>query len=377
MALSFTQHPDQVRRDIVFATISLHKMAGGLERNIIRIANHMADIGHRVKIVTFDFADAESFYAIDQRVEWIKTGATQPHKKISFTDRLKLIARMRAAFPRNGIIVAFHHGLLARIFLASFGLGNRIICSERNALALYDHIRAKKWNLNFLLMAFVSKITVQFDSYRRDYPFFMRPKIVAIPNVVEPAQQLAQPASISDDGRFRLLAVGRLCDQKNYPVLIDAFAALSSKFPDWDLSIVGDGSLQSTLQNQIDGKGMVNRIFLEGKSADVSTWYARSHLFVMPSKWEGFPNALAEALAHGLPAVGFAASAGVRDLIEDGVNGILAAGQGDVSSLIAALTMMMGSAEKRELMGANAQNTMARYDARSVYAQWATLFQDL
>jgi len=96
-------------------------------------------------------------------------------------------------------------------------------------------------------------------------------------------------------------------------------------------------------------------------------------LFCLPSLWEGFPNALAEALAYGLPAVGFSDCAGVRDLIVSGKNGLLAEGNGDSETLAKALEMLMVSTETRRVMSEAAIESVKTYSPEKIFSQWEQL----
>ena len=151
-----------------------------------------------------------------------------------------------------------------------------------------------------------------------------------------------------------MLHVGRLCTQKQQDLLIDSFTKLIPEFNDWELHILGDGEHYEKLQKKIEQSCTAHHIFLHGKVSDVSTWMEKSHIFCLPSQWEGFPNALAEAMAHGLPCVGFANCAGVRDLIEDGVTGRLVVGENCAESLAIALRELMANMELRKQFGQNA-----------------------
>jgi len=353
---------------VVLGTISLNKMAGGLEKNIVLLANHLVQKGIDVNLISFDFPDADAFYEIDPRVKWYKVGNSRPHAPISFWKRLALIRQMRIILHKlqSPIIICFHHGILFRFLLASFLLPRRIVCSERNSLSLYEYIRQSKWTLNFFMLSFVDKITVQFPSYVNEYPFWLRNRIRVISNPVFPTRNYAKPYISNDNARFVLLSVGRLCTQKNQAELIEAFASVCDKHLSWDLYIVGDGVWHNALQNVIDKYSLQERIFLVGKSNDVPSWYIRSHLFCMPSQWEGFPNALAEAMAHGLPCVGFSSCAGVRDLIEDGVTGLLPA----PGLLSKSLDTLMGSEKLRKDMGMAAVVAMEQYLPSSSFDSW-------
>ena len=361
-------------RRYALATISLDQMAGGLERNIVFLANALSRQGHMVSLVTFDRPGARAFYPIDANVRWYQVGKTRPHAPVSFTTRLRMIRTIRTAIKDAGasVLVCFHHGILVRFVLATLFMGIRIVASERNSLTLYDHIRLSKWNPNLLLLFLVDRITVQFPRYVDDYPRLIRSRIAVIPNPVHPAPR----APSCNDERampFQLLTVGRLCAQKNYLKLITVFAHLAPLHPDWTLVIVGSGELRERLLDAIKHHGLEVRIRLIPATAEISDVYRCASLFCMPSRWEGFPNALAEAMAHGLPAVGYRGCAGVRDLIRHGETGLLADGNGDVDSLSAALDALMSDPARRESMGKAAAEFVKQFHPDRVFSRWDAL----
>lgn len=350
-------------------------MAGGLEKNIVLLANHLAGKGMDVILVSFDYPGAEAFYDLDSRIRWHKVGVSRPHSSISFSQRIQLIREIRGILRKLAVptIICFHHGIIFRFLMASFLLKSKLICSERNSLSLYKYIRQSKWTLNFLLLAFADKITVQFPNYVREYPFWLRKKITVIPNPVFESNKLAQPDVPNKDNRYTLITVGRLCAQKNQAGLIDAFSILADKYPDWDLYIVGDGGHYDILNKKIHECNLIDRIFLTGKSNDVPSWLSRSHLFCLPSQWEGFPNALAEAMAQGLPSVGLITCAGVRDLIEDNVSGLLA----NPSQLTQSLEKLMSSAAMRKEMGKAAVLAMSQYAPETTFTRWDYVLSEI
>ncbi len=301
---------------IALVTIALNNMAGGLERNIVALANKFVRDGHTVRLVTFDWATAEAFYDIDERVAWFRLGTTEPHSPISRVERGKLIRRMRDAFttsPAVTHIVCFHHGLMSRC-LAARGLRSaKIICSERNALSIYDHISTPKWNRNFLALAAASRITVQFKGYRKDYPLWLRNRIVEVPNPIYSEPVVAEQHL----NRERvILSVGRLNAQKQFQLLIEAFDALRARDPSWKLRIIGDGPLRNALDQQIKALGLQSCVTISQPTTNVAALYTNARLYCQPSLWEGFPNALAEAMAAGMVPVGFTKTRGVVDLVE-------------------------------------------------------------
>ena len=363
-------------RSIILSTIAIHSMAGGIEKNITLLANYLAKKGYQVSVITFDHAAAVSFFEFDERVEWYKTGKTKPHNSISFRDRLELIGRLRRILRRQDkpIVICFYHGILFRFMAAAFGLNIPFVCSERNSLSLYKHIkRSKKWSINFLLLALTKRITVQFPSYIIDYPFWLRKRIRVIPNPVQNVDFYAKPDSMDSNGRWKIIFIGRLGHQKNQKLLLEAFINLSVRFSDWDVYLIGDGAERETLCNFIGDNALSDRVFMLGKVKDVNKWLSESHLFCMPSKWEGFPNALAEAMACGLPSVGFASCAGMRDLIVDGKTGLLAAEDG----LGLALEKLMSSAALRRDMGEAARVQIKQYSPENSFQKWDELLEEI
>lgn len=364
---------------ITLATIALNTMAGGLERNIVRIANYLATRGYDVHVLTFDLPGAVAFYPLDPAVTWHTVGRTQPHARISFAERLRLLMRMRDALQPTAdntanTLICFHHGILMRCLLATIGLGMRIICSERNALSIYDHIKRRKWNINFLLLFIVQHIVVQFQTYIADYPFLLRGRMSAIPNAVDMVSIKANPAQPGANGRSIIFCQGRLCDQKNFNCLIAAFKQVAADFAAWDVVIRGEGQDQQQLQRTIDAAGLTTRITILPNKTDISSDFAAAHLFCMPSKWEGFPNAMAEAMAHGLPCVGFAGCRGVADMIgADEERGWLANGNGNTVSLAATLRRAMTDADGRQSKGAAAHQYIGAFTPGVVLPQWDSL----
>ena len=148
---------------------------------------------------------------------------------------------------------------------------------------------------------------------------------------------------------------------------------IAEEFAAWDLLIVGDGEDKEVIQQLIVEKKLTDRILLIKPTKDINKWYRKSHAFCLSSRWEGFPNALAEALAHGLPAIGFSDCSGVNNLIETGRNGMLAAGNDDPSSLASALKEIMNDSAKRHKMGQEAQTSMDKFNPENIYSLWENM----
>lgn len=206
-------------------------------------------------------------------------------------------------------------------------------------------------------------------------------RIEIIPNPIEwPLPEggpRVEPETIGlPGGRKVLLAAGRLAPQKGFDLLIDAFSGLAERHPDWDLVILGEGPERQRLAARISGKKLGQRVFLPGRAGNMADWYKRSNLYALSSRFEGFPNTLAEAMAHGLPAISFDCDTGPRNIIRSGTDGLLAPPE-DVPALAAALSQLMEDRDTRLNFGIAAQETRRRYSLETVARIWEALFEKL
>ena len=341
---------------IMFVNRLFHEVSGGVERMAIVMMNALNARGHTVELLSWDHTDATTYYPLDERIHWHKLDMGDAGEKAGWRLRAQrqLAIRKVVRESRPDVVIAFQHGAFLTMAVALLGLGVPVIAAERNAPQRFDHLRAGK-NRDWIFQTFrlADRITVQLDEYIQGYPEYLHSRIVSIPNPVESANQLAKPTGESGQSKY-LLTVGRLSYQKNQQVLIDAFARVAVAMPAWRLVIVGAGEDELKLRQQASNSGFSGRIEFTGAVKSVEKYYQKSHLFCLPSRWEGFPNALAEAMAHGLPAIGFSACAGVSQLIFNGENGLLAEGNGSVDTLAKALRVLMQDDVRRGVMGVSA-----------------------
>ena len=132
-----------------------------------------------------------------------------------------------------------------------------------------------------------------------------------------------------------ILNIGRLEHQKDQLTLIKAFSKIESSFPDWDLIIIGDGSLKNEIRKEIDFLNLNKRIFLKGFTKKIDSEYIQADVFVVSSLYESFGLVTAEAMSSGLPCIGFADCPGTNELIINERTGLLVKSLGDRSSSLA------------------------------------------
>ncbi len=173
-----------------------------------------------------------------------------------------------------------------------------------------------------------------------------------------------------------LLAVGRLTAQKGFDLLLHAFANIAEVLPNWDLVIVGEGLQREELEIQIQRLGLCERVVLPGRIASMSECYTAADIYVMSSRFEGFPNTLAEAMAYGLPAVSFDCPTGPRDIIRNEVDGLLVPYM-DVTALAQALARLMRDEGLRAKMAQRAVDARERFAMDRIAGMWEKLFGEL
>lgn len=200
-------------------------------------------------------------------------------------------------------------------------------------------------------------------------------RVVVIPNAVRWPVPDTEPTLMPPprNGRFRLLAVGRLHPVKGFDVLIEAFRLLARYFPLWDLVIVGDGPERQALQQQIDAANLQDRIQLVGRVGTISAWYEQSDLYVLSSRTEGLSNTLLEAMASGLAPVAFDCETGPREIIRPDLDGVLVLPVAEPEALAAHLSDLMAHPLKRVALSRRAVDVRDRFSAARVLAMWEQL----
>jgi GalNAc-alpha-(1->4)-GalNAc-alpha-(1->3)-diNAcBac-PP-undecaprenol alpha-1,4-N-acetyl-D-galactosaminyltransferase len=192
-----------------------------------------------------------------------------------------------------------------------------------------------------------------------------------VPAFVAPHPPFGHPLP-EGEGFLRVITVTRLDPAKRIGMLIEAFARIASAHSQWQLEIWGDGPERARLEAHSDRLSMRDRITLHGRTRDVAGALATGDLFAMTSATEGFPNALCEAMAAGLPAVVVDCGAGVRDIVRDGVDGLLVRSHA-IRDYAAALDRLMSNDDERRALAARAPEIVERFSAARIMKQWEEL----
>ncbi|WP_328326517.1 MULTISPECIES: glycosyltransferase family 4 protein [unclassified Streptomyces] len=268
------------------------------------------------------------------------------------------------------VVIGTRPGLVA--YVAQFAPAGAVLIGQehmthnhhKQALRsqLYEHLAA--------LDAFVTVSEGDAAVYREKMPL-PATRVLSIPNSVpEP------PVAPSDGSGTTVVAAGRLAPEKQYNVLVDAFAEVAAERPDWTLRIYGGGSERPKLRERIEARGLHNQVHLMGPHSPIEPEWAKGAIAVSTSRHESFGMTLVEAMRCGLPVVSTDCDYGPREIIEDGVDGLLVP-VGDSTAVAAALLKLIRDEELRHRMSAAALANARRFDPRQVTEQYEQLFTAL
>ena len=362
--------------NILFVCRKFDNVAGGMERMSTAIMNEMESRAHRVGLVTWDHENAIPHYKLSKGVKWLKLNLGNPDEKASWGLRYRRLKNCREYIKINNVdvIIGFQSGGFVFGYISALFLGIPCVAAERVSPDTWKHVRRKIPDriLDTYFLIFASHITVQFQSYVNYYPVILRNKITCIPNPIFP---LTSSKKENNSNSKIMLNVGRLCHQKNQQFLIKAFKTVADEFPEWKLVLVGDGQDEKYLKGLTKKLGLEENIIFTGAVKNVFDWYNKAEFFVFPSIFEGFPNALSEALAHGLPSIGFQETFGVNELISDQINGLLTDKSEDAFS--EAIKYLIINGKVRRQMSDSARQIVVKYAPENIFNQWDIFFKNI
>ena len=203
------------------------------------------------------------------------------------------------------------------------------------------------------------------EKFKRSNAIY-RNKLTVIPNPI-PAVFIESPkAEVSSR---RILAVGRLSKEKQFHHLIIAFSKIKLK-DGWIIEIYGDGEERKNLQKLIESLNLSRHIFLRGATLNAEMIYKKGDIFCLTSKYEGFPNALLEAMVTGCAVVCYASPCGPKEMLDDGKNGILI-NLNDIMALSKGIKkLMMDEALRYELGDRSKLFAIQNYSSEVILKKW-------
>lgn len=362
--------------------IVIHSLrGGGAERVAVDLATYWLGHGCQVSLVT-QTSEAQDAYALPQGVRRhalaLDTESGGGLRAIwANLRRLRALRRlMRRERPTVVLGIMTKASILA--VLAARGLPCRVIATEQTHPPVQRlppmWVRLRHWTYP-RAQAVVALTKGTGDWLDRHIPGV---HALVIPNAVRWPLPQGEPVVVPPEraGRLRLLAVGRLHPVKGFDVLLQAFASIAELFPGWDLVILGEGEQRAALEEQIELAGLASRVNLPGWAGNIDQWYEQSDLYVLSSRVEGLSNTLLEAMASGLPCIAFDCETGPREIIRDGIDGVLVRPTEDPEALAAWLSNLMAYPVERARYARRATDVRDRFSVARVMNLWEQVFMD-
>lgn len=284
---------------------------------------------------------------------------------------LPRVGPLRAAIRQTETSVVISFGSVANILtiLACRNLGRKVVISERNDVGCrplqypWEELRSRFYN-------HADRVTANtLGALRTMQAYVDEEKLTFVPNPIVPPETGSNP---NRGGSFEVpfvLIVANLIRLKAHDILLEAFARLSPDLSHWRLAIVGDGELEKTLRRKANVLGIDQRVDWYGLIPDPFPFYRAASIFALPSRSEGMPNALMEAMSCGLPVIVSNASPGPLGLVKDGETGLVVAVD-DPAALAKAIEWLANDPALRKRLGDAAHRYVSEYDLSKVMAIW-------
>ncbi len=350
-------------------------VGGGAERVLTILANGWVSRGTEVTLATLD--DRAPFYALDFRVARRPLGVAgiSANSLAAVWNNLRRVGALRRAIrqSRPDAVVSFADVTNVLTLLATRGLGIPVVVSERSDPA-FCPIGIVFGILRGWLYPRADAVIVQSEEDRRFFSAAIQARTDVIPNPVLPAEAVRQEDAAPSASGKTVISLGRLSKEKGFDLLIDAFGRIAPERPEWSLEIWGEGPQRPLLEKMAAERGHTGRIRLRGQTASPQEKLLRADLFVLCSRFEGFPNALCEAMACGLPVLAVDCPSGPRQIVQDGVDGILVPPD-DPAALADGMRRLMEDRELRRRLASRAPEVAQRFGLDRVLGLWEAVLE--
>ncbi len=366
-----------LRVTLVISSLS----SGGAEKVMALMANYWAKDNVSVTLITLGQGNTD-FYRLNPKIKRIALDLAHSSRNAfsAILNTIKRVRRLRREIRHDvpDVVISFMDTTNVLCILATLGLRIPVVVEEN--IDPRHHHPGRVWAvLRKWTYPYAQAVVVLSQELRRWAQSVSRGRAVyVIPNA---APTLTASSGLPDSsfslrpGRWAV-AAGRLVPQKGFDLLIRAFAECADDVPEWSVLILGDGEEMGHLKLLASELGVADRVNFPGRVEEPQQLLRKAHLFILSSRYEGFPMVLLEAMACGLPVISSDCPTGPREIIQDGVDGLLVP-PNDVSALAHAMKRLMLNDEERRRLSLRAAEVTERFSTERVMGLWDRLVDEL
>jgi glycosyltransferase involved in cell wall biosynthesis len=371
-------------------TCIIHSLdGGGAERVMAALSSQLADRDHQVTLITLDDGSRDR-HTVNSKV--LRRALNVMSESGSLVTRLRrmrqrtLSLRTAIAESNPDVVLSFCDRTNILTLLATGPLSLPVVISERSDPTMQNLGNVWEW-LRVRTYRRATKIIALTPESAKHLRAIAGKEVQVIPSAVNvPPESVTNSTRVEADNNHRILAIGRLEHEKGFDRLIYAFAPIAAKDIEasgqrvgaeqkaWSLRILGEGSQREQLEQQARAVGLADRIEFPGWVKNVWEELSQATMFVLPSRYEGFPSALLEAMAAGVPSIAVDCESGPRAVINDSQCGLLV--ENNKQALTEAMQTMIDDPERRIQMGLSGKNVIERFGWNAMTSAYEDVLRD-
>jgi len=339
--------------------------SGGLERVLLHKASYLCDeYGYTVRILVLNEPPGDPFYPVSRAVEITHFHASG--SPVAYLRSYRKGLRQAVAKFQPDVVCVCDDGLKGLLVPLLLPRTRPPLVYERHASL---KLMRSSWQEAVMrpLARLYDKLVLLTQGNLEEWGV---PGAEVIPN---PLPEFRTDTALRRTSQ--ILCVGSLSHNKGYDLLIDAWAKIAARYPDWTVQVYGNGD-PATYMALAVARGVAGRIEFHAPVADIGAKYQQAGLFVLPSRSEGFGMVLLEAMSLGTPCISFDCPSGPGDILTDGVDGLLVAPQ-DTAGMARAIKALIDTPAQREALGQQARMTAEKYRIEEIAERWHQLFTTL
>ena len=354
---------------------------GGAERVLTTIASGLLSRGYEVTVIT-QFGKEYDFYQLPQGVNRIALEVNKQSQNIfdGLRNNIRRLAILRRAISRTNpdVVISFIASGNILTLISLIGKRYPVVVTE-HCDQKFNYL-GKPWKiLRRLVYPWATKVISVSEGVESYFAWLSENKkqVIYNPFIIPETTVISDPLPLEVNYEAKwITSMGRLTHKKGFDILLKAFSKIANNYPSWQVLILGNGKLRTKLEKLRDDLDLTEKVIFTGAVKNPFAILKKSQFFVMSSRIEGFPMAHGEALTCGLPVISTDCPSGPKEIIRDGIDGILVPNE-DINALANAMEKLMSDCQERNRLANNSLDIINRFGLSKIIDDWEILFNKL